>query len=165
MIKFIYYIRFNHMNSPPLATIRWVVLAPSTAANTAPTSVPGYCVAGLRLFYVTARGQCWLVRDERGRVQLTPAVSPRGARVVDEILDIELGVVEEAADLLDHRQPAGIYHASEFFYYLSERGDVWMLYGPDQRAVAIARLPPDATAIDLPPREVMAAITRLKEAG
>jgi hypothetical protein len=142
-----------------------LVLAPSTAANNSSPPAPGYREANFRLFYVTERSQCWLVRDEHGRVQLTPAVLPRSARVVDEVLDIELGIAEEAADLLEQRQPAGIYHASEFFYYLSERGDIWMLYGPDHKAVTIARLPPDAAAIDLPPREVMAAITRLKEAG
>jgi hypothetical protein len=40
-----------------------------------------------------------------------------------------------------------------------------MLYGPTHRAVALARLPPDAVAVDLPPREITDAIVRLKEAG
>jgi hypothetical protein len=149
----------------PLATIRWVVLASSTAANNNSPPTPGYREAGSRLFYVTERGRCWLVRDEHGRVELTPAVLPRGACVVDVLIDMELGIVEEAADLLDQRQAAGIYHASEIFYYLSERGDAWMLYGPDLTLVLLARLPPDAAVVDLPPHEITAVVVRLKEAG
>jgi hypothetical protein len=85
--------------------------------------------------------------------------------VSDELLDIELGIVEEAADLLDQRQPAGIYHAAKIFYYLTVWGDAWMFYGPEHTAVKLARLPPQATAVDLPPQEIIAAVVCLKEVG
>jgi hypothetical protein len=148
-----------------LAATRWVVLEPSTAANNDSPPKPGHLEEGARLFYVTARGRCWLVRDEQVRVQLTPAALPRRARLVDVLIDTELGIIEEAADLLDQRQPAGIYHASEIFYFLSEHGDAWMLYGREHRAVPFARLPPDAVAVDVLPHEITVAIDRLKETG
>jgi hypothetical protein len=149
----------------PLAAIYWAVLAPSAAANTSPPPEPGYRAAGAHLFYVTAYGRCWLVRDARGRVQLTPAALPPEFRAIDEIASIDIGIVEEAADLIEQRQPAGIYHASQLFYFLTDAGAVWMLYGPEHTAVSVPCLPPHASRVDLPPPKITSAIARMKWAG
>jgi hypothetical protein len=148
-----------------IATIRWLVLELSTAANNCSPPAPGYHEVGTLLFYVSDRGRCWLVRDARGLVQLTPAVLPRDSRAVDEITCVKLGLVAEAADLLEQRQPAGIYHDADIFYVLTDRGDVFMFYGTYRTIVRVPCLPPYAVAVDIPPREIAAAIERMGATG
>jgi hypothetical protein len=153
------------MNTQPLATIRRLTLEPSRAANSTPPPEPGFRAVGSLLFYVTERGRCWLVRDARGLVQFTPAVLPRDSRVVNEIMSIKLDIVAEAADLLEQHQPAGLYRASGVLYVLTERSDTWMFYRTCQTVVRVPCLPPRALSVDIPPREITAAIERMGAAG
>jgi hypothetical protein len=85
--------------------------------------------------------------------------------VVDEDTSVEICLVAEAADLLDQHQAVGVYFAAGFFYYRDGRGDTVMFYGTHLRVVHVACLPPHATAVELPPREITAAVVGMEIAG
>jgi hypothetical protein len=153
---------FLSKGTQALATISWIVIEPSTAANNNSPFTPGYRETGQRLFYVSERGRSWLVRDAHGLVQLTPAALPRDCRVADEITSVKRSLVAEAAELLDQHQPAGVYHDAGLFYVLTVVcGETWMLYGTSQTLVRVPTLPPRAILVDIPPREITTAIERI----
>ena len=134
------------------------------AANDKPPPQPGFRRADERLFYVTQRGRSYLVRDELGCVQLTPAAVPDEARACGDQADDDVNAVADAADFVDERAGGGVYHDGRYFYFLA--GDsVWMLYGTAHFPVRVPCLPPGAAVVDVPPADVAAVILRMQETG
>lgn len=135
------------------------------AANTPPPPPPGYRTDGASLVYVTARGAVFLVRDHRDRVQLTPTRTlPPTSLHEDEIKDIKVITVVEAADQLDECVPEGIY-LDAGHYYLRDGEDVVMFYGDDLVPVRMSCLPPYASRLDVIPTDVETAVLLMKESA
>ena len=143
-----------------VAHIRVVVIEHlSEPANSAPPPSPGFRAAGQSLFYVTAAGECWLVRDESARVQLAPAALPIDASVVgDDEIDDDIAAVAEAADTLEANRPEGFYQDSDVYYYVTLERGVVMVYGSQLAVVGLPSLPARATWTDLVPSAVQDAV-------
>lgn len=154
----------NNFNT--VAGVRWAVLPPTVAANHQPAASAGYRLAGSRLYYVTERGDTWLLRGDDGRVQLKPEEPPHDAIDVNEndIDDIAIATVAEAADSLSGSMPPGIYLSSGLYYVVKFSG-VWMLYGDALHAVLLPALPACATRVDVVPEQVTLAVNAMKEVG
>ena len=161
----------NTTDPPSLADVHLSPTALSSdetskkAANQCPLPLPGYRTDGASLVYVTARGAAFLVRDQRGRVQLTPTRTlPSMSLHEDEIRDIKVITVVEAADQLDECVPEGIY-LDAGHYYLRDGEDVVMFYGDALVPVRMPCLPPYASRLDVIPTDVEAAVLLMKESA
>ena len=135
----------------------------SPAANHRPAPAPGFRAAGASLFYVTPRGRTWLVRSE-STVQLTPATIPDDSvDVEDEVEDSRILAAAETADVIESASP-GVYVDSDLgLYYVVTYRAVLMVYGVDLSPVTLPELPPDAVAVDVIPKHLRAAVTRMQE--
>ena len=117
----------NHLSptkpTTPIAHVRIAVIEHlGEPANSTPPPAPGFRAVGPSLFYVTAAGECWLVRDESGRVQLAPASIPGDASEVDDDeIDVDIAAVAETADTLEANRPTGFYEDSGVYYFRDSR--------------------------------------------
>ena len=104
------------------------------AANGRPTPTPGMYQddEGARVYYVTARGQAYLVRTPEAMSMLQPVDElPFAAleELDEDAYDRPLCILAEAADALESESiSVGIYAHEGHYYYISEIG-VYLLYG------------------------------------
>lgn len=125
-----------------------------TAANGCPVPEPGMYGEDGRIYYVTARGQVYLVRtaDALATLQMRESL-PSGAEPVEEDdYDRQLCILAEAADALDADAiEPGLYEGDGHLYYVGDAG-VFLLYRAaghtDFHTVGLAELPASAVRID-----------------
>ncbi len=107
------------------------------AANSRPAPTPGMYQdeEGARVYYVTARGQAYLVRSPEAPSLLQPvdALPVAEAALLEELdedaYDRALCILAEAADALESESVSvGIYEQDGHYYYVNEDG-VYLLYG------------------------------------
>lgn len=131
------------------------ILDAGPAANGRPMPTPGMYRVETRTYYVTARGQVYLVRAPGAAVQLRPvAALPSSSALTtldDAEYDRQLCILAEAADALDAESvEPGIYECEGHIYYVNGAG-VHMLYGANNgrrySAVKLPELPVDAECI------------------
>ena len=123
------------------------------AANERPPPEPGFRGADV-LYYTTARGSSYRVRDDAGRPCLIPCPTPVGPDV--EVTDPSLDIVAEAADLLDAEIGSGWFTYRETLFFREDART--LLVYPTERgfqAIAVAEVPAGAERVDVVPADAL----------